>query len=63
MCQPWWQGHSREVPSAFSNRGAAYYFLGEYEEAIADCTEAIRLDPDLALAYSNRGLAHDDLGV
>ena len=30
--------------------------------AIEDYTEAIRLDPELAVAYSNRGLAYDELG-
>ncbi|MDA9968356.1 tetratricopeptide repeat protein [Salibacteraceae bacterium] len=36
--------------------------LGEYKSAIADFTTAIRLDPDDASAYYNRGLAYDDLG-
>ena len=30
---------------------------GEYDKAIADYTEAIRLDPKDALAYDNRGIA------
>jgi hypothetical protein len=28
---------------------------GEYEKAIADCTNAIKLDPKDAYAYSTRG--------
>jgi carboxyl-terminal processing protease len=35
---------------------------GHYREAAADCTEALRLDPNLADAYTDRGLAHWALG-
>ena len=34
----------------------------EYQEAIDRFTEAIQLDPDLASAYSNRGIAYRALG-
>jgi tetratricopeptide (TPR) repeat protein len=33
----------------------AYGELGQYDKAIADFTEAIRIDPDLAEDYINRG--------
>ncbi|MDR0628540.1 MAG: tetratricopeptide repeat protein [Treponema sp.] len=33
---------------------------GEYESAIADFTEAVRLNPNLAAAYNNRGNAYKD---
>ena len=33
-----------------------------YEEGIADCDQAIKLDPRLASAYDNRGLAKFGLG-
>lgn len=33
-----------------------------YEEAIADYNKAIRLNPDYALAYNNRGLVYRKLG-
>jgi len=33
------------VASAYADRGSAYYNKGENDRAIADCTEAIRLDP------------------
>ena len=34
----------------------------EFDKTIADCTEAVRLDPTLGSAYSNRGLAHQEKG-
>jgi protein O-mannosyl-transferase len=43
-------------------RGKAYYVLGQYQRAIADCDEAIRLKPDFAAAYFSRGVAYDNLG-
>ena len=36
--------------------------MGRYQEAIADYDEAIRLQPDDAEAYSNRGNAKAALG-
>ena len=35
----------------------AYLANGEHDKAIADCTEAIRLDPTYAFAHANRGAA------
>ena len=35
---------------------------GDFDKAIADDTEAIRLDPKFAVTYSNRALAHDNKG-
>jgi tetratricopeptide (TPR) repeat protein len=36
----------------------AHHHKGEYDNAIADYTEAMCLDPKYALAYRSRGLAH-----
>ena len=36
--------------------------LGEYESAIPDFDEAIRLKPDFDTAYTNRGRAKNALG-
>jgi len=45
--------------TAYMRRGYAYDFLNrDLGKAIADYTEAIRLDPQLAEAYGRRGLAH-----
>lgn len=46
----------------YNLRGLAYYQHGEYQEAILDLNEAIRLDPQYAEAYNNRGAAYGDLG-
>jgi serine protease Do len=43
-------------------RGRAYHGLGEYQRAIQDLDEAIRLNPEYAEAYNNRGIAHGMLG-
>ena len=49
-------------------RGGAYAGRGEYDRAIAECREAVRLDPryhdayiDLAQAYEQLALACDGL--
>jgi len=44
--------------AAYNNRGNAYYAKKDYDHAIADYTEAIRLDPKYALAHINRGNAY-----
>lgn len=38
--------------------GTAYADKGDYDHAIADFDQAIRLKPDLAVAYNHRGLAY-----
>src|SRR5229473_1554292 len=47
---------------AYGNRGASYYDKGAFDRAIADFSEAVKIDanvvpPYFALAYSRRGLA------
>ncbi len=46
----------------YFDRGVASFDLGQYERAIQDFDEAIRLNPEFATAYYNRGLAYADLG-
>jgi tetratricopeptide (TPR) repeat protein len=46
----------------YNNRGIAYNNQGDYDRAIADYTEAIRLDPKYAGAFSNRGTAYRNKG-
>lgn len=48
---------SGETATAFIRRGDAKYSRRDYEDAIADYSEAIRLSPDNAQAYLGRGNA------
>ena len=54
------QESPRNRAVAYKNRGNAWNAKGDHDRAIADYSEAIRLDPDYAIAYNNRGLAWTD---
>jgi tetratricopeptide (TPR) repeat protein len=57
------RGESKRVRGiAHVGRGLAWINKGELDRAIADFTQAIRLNPKDALAYSNRGLTWADKG-
>ncbi len=43
---------------AFTNRGLAHKSKGQWDRAIADYDEAIRLKPDFVFAFNNRGNAY-----
>lgn len=45
---------------AYNNRGIAYAHLKQYQQAIADFSQAILLEPSAA-AYNNRGLVYSEL--
>ena len=49
-------GSTRKLALAYNNRGLAYNDKGDYDKAIADCTEAIRLDPKFALGVQQPGI-------
>jgi tetratricopeptide (TPR) repeat protein len=46
---------------ALAHRGRAWKERGENEKALADLSEAIRLDPDRSAYFSNRGIVYDRL--
>lgn len=48
------------LAGAYQNRGTAYSAKELYDQAIADYTEAITLQPDNAVIYVLRGIAYDD---
>jgi tetratricopeptide (TPR) repeat protein len=52
-------GHEppQNLVAAFTYRGNAYFGKGQYDRAIEDYDQAIRLNPNYAEAYNNRGLA------
>jgi tetratricopeptide (TPR) repeat protein len=45
-----------------NERGAALSYLNRLDEAIKEYTEAIKLNPKLAIAYRNRGSAYLEMG-
>ncbi len=47
---------------AFTNRGNAYNYKGEYDRAIQDFDQAIRLNPNYAYAFNGRGNAYNGKG-
>jgi tetratricopeptide (TPR) repeat protein len=47
---------------AYYKRGTEYMGKGDYDRAIADFDQKIRLDPKYAAAYSNRGGAYNGKG-
>ena len=47
---------------AFNNRGFGYSSKRDYDRAIAEYDEAIKLDPKFAAAFRNRGLAYGAKG-
>ena len=56
-------GRSNEEQAiAAYNRGISYIEKGEFDKAIADYTEAIRLNPKNAKAYYNRGTSYAKKG-
>jgi tetratricopeptide (TPR) repeat protein len=46
-----------DAAMAYNNRGIAAHFKGQYDRAIVDHSESIRLRPSYAEAYSDRGNA------
>jgi tetratricopeptide (TPR) repeat protein len=45
---------------AYFNRGDAYYKRGDYDQAIADFIQTIKIDPNFPDAYILRGAAYKD---
>jgi tetratricopeptide (TPR) repeat protein len=51
-----------KLAEALSNRGVAYRLKGDYDRAIQDYNQAIKLNSKFAQAYNNRGVAYDNKG-
>src|SRR5215475_15617591 len=51
-----------KLAEAFNNRGAGYRLKGDYDRAIADYAQAIKLNPKLVAAFVNRGVVHEKKG-
>jgi tetratricopeptide (TPR) repeat protein len=48
----------RQLATAFNNRGFAYKLKGDYDRALQDYDQAIRLNHNNANAYNNRGIIY-----
>lgn len=51
-----------DLAAAYNNRGYAYDNKAQYDRAIQDFNQAIRIKPDYALAFNNRGFAYQNKG-
>jgi tetratricopeptide (TPR) repeat protein len=56
------RGKGEKLAEAFGKRGLAYRLKGEYDRAIQDYNQAIKLNAKSAAAYNNRGVAYDHKG-
>ena len=52
------QETGRNLARAFYNRGVVYAIKQDYDRAIQDYDQAIRLNPNYAFAFTNRGNAY-----
>jgi tetratricopeptide (TPR) repeat protein len=52
----------RKRAGAYMNRGTTYALMRDYDRAIADLDQAIRLDTRYSKAYTNRGAVYDKKG-
>jgi tetratricopeptide (TPR) repeat protein len=54
---------ARELSIIFNNRGVAYSQLGNFDKAVADYSEAIRLDPSAESSYTDRGITYNKMDL
>jgi tetratricopeptide (TPR) repeat protein len=48
--------------AAYSNRGIAYTSSGQWDNAMADFSKAMTIDPKYPVSYANRGIVYGNLG-
>ena len=54
--------HGKNLAWAYTNRGSVYDYQKDFDRAIADLTEAIRLDPSAVVAYQDRAASYRNKG-
>jgi tetratricopeptide (TPR) repeat protein len=54
--------HGKGLAWAYTNRGSVYDYKKDFDRAIADLTEAIRLDPTAVVAYQDRAASYRNKG-
>ena len=54
--------NQRDLASAYFNRGLAYGHKGDFDRAIRDFDQAIKINPNYPDALNNRGLAYISQG-
>jgi serine/threonine protein kinase/tetratricopeptide (TPR) repeat protein len=57
VLQLWAQSYPRDA-TARGNLGNAYMSLGQWDKALVECNETMRLDPDVITTYGNLGLIY-----
>lgn len=57
-----WRGHYLTSATDYRNEGEACLAHGDFDKAITDFNEAIRLDPKNTTAYLDRGFAYVEKG-
>ncbi len=57
-----WSHRMKLLALAYNNRGHLQYLQVDFDDAVADYSQSIRLYPTLAVAHYNRGLIHYRLG-
>ena len=56
------KGTTAKIEDAFYNLGISYANKGQYDRAIQDYDQAIKLNPNYVKAFNNRGLSYDNKG-
>ena len=52
------EGTPVALATAYNNRGNAYTVKGDYDRALQDFDQSIKLNPTFARPFNNRGVAH-----
>src|ERR1700687_2511168 len=52
----------KDLAVVFNNRGNTYLAKGDFDRAVADYEQAIRLDPNYTIAFNGRGTAYQAKG-